>query len=531
HEEKQIEEEQAANAQYWKIPACCDDDDDYNSAITHVLSIEEPNNSLKISSGSTTTHSNIFLPNYDVLPSCDDHIEEISSGSSTTHYDISLSEYDSFTFDLSNDQFPPTDMSDFANEEFAGELAHIIAPPEIHENPSTTHVNLPVEDDYSPLLAYVVWIFLAYLTLLHLAGSQPMLKSSYKVEDGVRISTPPLVGGVADVVVEIKGTVVPAILQNPTFSFFPPLTPLPKTSTITPPAPFSYIKQAAAEGWKAPDQYSTQSRAYRVFNKRTRVIVETIHVNFDELPHMASDHVSSDPAPQCQRTTLEHDSLSPGPQSQENAPQAARIVTTSNELDLLFSPMFNELFNGSTQVVSKSSAETTADAPNKYSDHAGCLDSRKSTSGGIQFLGGDKLVSWSSKKQDGTSRSSAEAEYVSLSTCCAQVLWLRTQLTDYGFHFDKIPITEYQLADLFTKALSEDRFKYLVRRLEGGEAIDSSYVLSEGTVGLRAASEPQIFLQYALGEVRRELIARLNNSWHELELKKERHEMLERWNL
>ncbi|GJY35444.1 retrovirus-related pol polyprotein from transposon TNT 1-94 [Tanacetum coccineum] len=68
------------------------------------------------------------------------------------------------------------------------------------------------------------------------------------------------------------------------------------------------------------------------------------------------------------------------------------------------------------------------------SDHAGCLDSRKSTSGGIQFLGGDKLVSWSSKKQDCTSMSSAEAEYVSLSACCAQVLWLRTQLTDYGFH-------------------------------------------------------------------------------------------------
>ncbi|GJW99543.1 retrovirus-related pol polyprotein from transposon TNT 1-94 [Tanacetum coccineum] len=48
------------------------------------------------------------------------------------------------------------------------------------------------------------------------------------------------------------------------------------------------------------------------------------------------------------------------------------------------------------------------------SDHAGCLDSRKSTSGGIQFLGGDKLVSWSSKKQDCTSMSLAEAKYISL---------------------------------------------------------------------------------------------------------------------
>ncbi|GJX41772.1 retrovirus-related pol polyprotein from transposon TNT 1-94 [Tanacetum coccineum] len=595
--------------------------------------------------------------------------------------------------------------------------------------------------------------------------------------------------------------------------------------------------------------YSTQSRAYRVFNKRTRIIVETIHVNFDELPQIASDHVSSDPVPQCLTTALEHYSLTPGPQSQENVPQAAETVTTSNALDLLFSPMFDELLNRTTPVVSKSSVVTTVDAPNqrqqqhttlstsitiatdtpllkiqttpettseaptqvptvtapeniiqaetnteyaqvdddefinnfstlnktstrnrwrdgyvrnhpkgyaqkegidfeesfapvarleavrlfiayaahksftvyqmdvktsflygplkeevyvnqpdgfvdpyhpdqvyrlkkalyglkqaprawydelsnflvskgfskgsidptlkfdismmeelkfflgiqihqsprgifinqaKYAqeilkkhgmtscdsigtpmatkhldadlngtpvdqtkyrsmvgalmyliasrpyivhatcycaryqakptenhltavkwifrylkdsinmglwypkdtgfeltvfsnlDHAGCLDSHKSTSGGIQFLGGDKLVSWSSKKQDCTLMSSAEAEYVSLSACCAQVLWLRTQLTDYGFHFDKIPMycdskaaiaiscnpvlhsrtkhinvryhfikeqvekgivelffvgTEYQLANLFTKALSEDRFKYLVRRL------------------------------------------------------------------
>nr|GFA51135.1 putative RNA-directed DNA polymerase [Tanacetum cinerariifolium] len=53
---------------------------------------------------------------------------------------------------------------------------------------------------------------------------------------------------------------------------------------------------------------------------------------------------------------------------------------------------------------------------------------------------GDKLVSWSSKKQDCTSLSFAEAMYVSLSACCAQVLWMRSQLTYYGFHFDKIPM-------------------------------------------------------------------------------------------
>ncbi|GJX43648.1 retrovirus-related pol polyprotein from transposon TNT 1-94 [Tanacetum coccineum] len=111
--------------------------------------------------------------------------------------------------------------------------------------------------------------------------------------------------------------------------------------------------------------YSTQSRAYRVYNKRTRVRVETIHVNFNELPLMASDYVSFDPLPQCPTTALEHDSLSPKTQSHKNVPQAAEIVTTSNELDLLFSPMFDELLNGTTPVVSKSSAVNAAEALDK----------------------------------------------------------------------------------------------------------------------------------------------------------------------
>nr|GEV72238.1 Gag-Pol polyprotein [Tanacetum cinerariifolium] len=62
---------------------------------------------------------------------------------------------------------------------------------------------------------------------------------------------------------------------------------------------------------------------------------------------------------------LEHDSLSPGLKCQENVTQPDRTVTTSNELDLLFSLMFNELLNESSKVVSKSSAVTTADAPNQ----------------------------------------------------------------------------------------------------------------------------------------------------------------------
>ncbi|GJR80762.1 retrovirus-related pol polyprotein from transposon TNT 1-94 [Tanacetum coccineum] len=85
--------------------------------------------------------------------------------------------------------------------------------------------------------------------------------------------------------------------------------------------------------------YSTQSRAYRM--------------------------LSSDPVPQCPTTELEHDSLTPIPQSQENVPHAAETVTMSNELDFLFSLMFDELLYRTAIVVSKSSAVNAADAPNK----------------------------------------------------------------------------------------------------------------------------------------------------------------------
>nr|GFC45727.1 hypothetical protein [Tanacetum cinerariifolium] len=78
---------------------------------------------------------------------------------------------------------------------------------------------------------------------------------------------------------------------------------------------------------------------------------------------MASDQNSSDPAPECQTMTLKHDSLSPERKCQENASHGDRTVTTSNELYLLFSPMFDELLNRSSKVVSKSSAVSAADAP------------------------------------------------------------------------------------------------------------------------------------------------------------------------
>ncbi|GKF88311.1 hypothetical protein Tco_0259188 [Tanacetum coccineum] len=106
-------------------------------------------------------------------------------------------------------------------------------------------------------------------------------------------------------------------------------------------------------------------------------------------------------------------------------------------------------------------------------DHASCVDTRKSTSRGIQFLG-DKLVSWMSKKHDCTTMSSVKAEYGALSASsiaisCNPVQHSRTKHINFRYHFIKEQVergiielhffrTEYQLADKFTKALLEERF-------------------------------------------------------------------------
>nr|GFB32486.1 hypothetical protein [Tanacetum cinerariifolium] len=160
----------------------------------------------------------ISLPEYEAFSFYDDHIEEISSGSTTTTFDISLPEYDSFIIDLPNDQFPSTDRSDFTHEEFGDKPAHIISPPEyecfyfrdlpdlgelisslnseICENLSSTiRLNLPIKDDHSPLLAYVVWIFLAYLTRVVPTNYDP---KGERFLIASRFPTPPLAWNVED---------------------------------------------------------------------------------------------------------------------------------------------------------------------------------------------------------------------------------------------------------------------------------------------------------------------------------------------
>jgi hypothetical protein len=74
-----------------------------------------------------------------------------------------------------------------------------------------------------------------------------------------------------------------------------------------------------------------------------------------------------------------------------------------------------------------------------YADWAGCKIVRKSTSGTCQFLG-RSLVSWVSKKQNSVALSTAEAEYIVAGHCCAQLLWMRQTLRDYGYKLSKVPL-------------------------------------------------------------------------------------------
>nr|GEZ05457.1 retrovirus-related Pol polyprotein from transposon TNT 1-94 [Tanacetum cinerariifolium] len=166
--------------------------------------------------------------------------------------------------------------------------------------------------------------------------------------------------------------------------------------------------------------------------------------------------------------------------------------------------VFADADHAGCQDTRRSTSGTFADA-----DHAGCQDARRSTSGSAQFLE-ERLISWSSKRQRSVAISSMEAEYIALSGCCAQILWMRSQLLDYSLGFNKIPMycdnksvialccnnvqhsrskhidiryhfikeqvengvieiyfvnTEYQLADFFTKALGRERIEFLINKL------------------------------------------------------------------
>ncbi|GJX99097.1 retrovirus-related pol polyprotein from transposon TNT 1-94 [Tanacetum coccineum] len=337
--------------------------------------------------------------------------------------------------------------------------------------------------------------------------------------------------------------------------------------------------------------YAPTKKAFRIYNRRTRRIIETIHVDFDELTAMASEHSSSGPALHEMTPVSISSGLVPNP------PSSTPFVPPSrSDWDLLFQPMFDESLNPPTNVdlqapeviapipeavapehaVSTGSPSSTTvdqDAPSPSNSHTTQetqtpiishdveednhdievahmgndpyfgipipeVPSNQPTSSVVihTIVHPDHQVSEHNSKwtkdhplenifgaldrpvstrpckglQKSAAISSTEAEYIALSGCCAQVLWMRSQLTDYGFGFNKIPMycdnksaialccnnvqhsrskhidirfhfikehvengvielyfvnTEYQLADIFTKALGRERIEFLINKL------------------------------------------------------------------
>ncbi|GJR69587.1 integrase, catalytic region, zinc finger, CCHC-type containing protein [Tanacetum coccineum] len=247
--------------------------------------------------------------------------------------------------------------------------------------------------------------------------------------------------------------------------------------------------------------YVPAKKAFRIYNRRTQKIMETIHVTFDELTAMASEQfglgsglqvmtpaISSSglvpniiPQQPCveesPKTPLFHDdplyeflhedSTSQGSSSNVRpshkplpfAPVARIeaihifIANAANKNMTIFQMDVKRTFlNGELKEemsfflglqISHSPKDTPMVEKNKLDEdlHGTPVDAtlNRGMIGSLMYLtSSDKLVSWSSKKQKSIVISSTEAEYIALYVCCAQIMWIRSQLTNYGFTFNKI---------------------------------------------------------------------------------------------
>nr|GEW61110.1 copia protein [Tanacetum cinerariifolium] len=281
--------------------------------------------------------------------------------------------------------------------------------------------------------------------------------------------------------------------------------------------------------------FAPAKKAFRILNRRTWIIFEIVHVTFDELTAMVCEQFSSGPglhsmtpatsiqevaAPRAEVFVDSPVSISISQDASSTSAVDPTLFTWHARNDLLLAKptekhlqavkrifrYLNGTINTGLLYLKDTDMSLTAYAD---ADHVGCQDTGRSTSGSAQFLG-DKLVSWSSKKQKSTAFSSTEAKYIALYGCCAQILWMCSQLTDYDFQFNKVPLycnnkstivlcsnnvqhfrakyidvrchfikeqvengivelyfvrTEYQLADIFTKPLPRERFNFLIDKL------------------------------------------------------------------
>ncbi|GJY48155.1 retrovirus-related pol polyprotein from transposon TNT 1-94 [Tanacetum coccineum] len=282
------------------------------------------------------------------------------------------------------------------------------------------------------------------------------------------------------------------------------------------------------------------SKGYRVYNKRTRLIVESINLRFDEIKEVSETFVANDTlglVPQRQKVS-DYDNPDPALELQTVSPSADTTVPSQQDLDLLFSPLYDDIFNNGTSRVNKSSSPTDNSAPQDthpsmnihptsepttptnvnaeenndnqaeftiilYTGGYGCTTRRirlipdhpykvylsKKASHGLKqapeslLRGTIHMGLWYPKGSGFELTAFSDADHAGCIDTRKSTFYLvntmRTQLQDYGFNYNKIPLycdsqsaiaisatpTEYQLADMFTKALPEERFQYLVRRI------------------------------------------------------------------
>ncbi|GKA56808.1 putative ribonuclease H-like domain-containing protein [Tanacetum coccineum] len=276
------------------------------------------------------------------------------------------------------------------------------------------------------------------------------------------------------------------------------------------------LAQGFSKGVVDPTLFIQKTGKHTLHNPRGIFINQSKYAN--EILKKFDLHKSNPvDTPMVERTKLDEDlSGIPVHQTQYSSMIGSLMYLTASRPDLIFAVCMCARYQSKPtkkhlEAVKRVFPKDTAMALTAYADadHAGCQDTQRSTSGSAQFLG-DKLVSWSSKKQTSTSISSTEAEYIAMSGCCAQILWMRSQLSDYGFAYNHIPLycdnksaialccnnvqhskskhidirhhfireqvekgvvelyfvrTEYQLADIFTKALPRERFEFILPRL------------------------------------------------------------------
>ncbi|GJT25126.1 hypothetical protein Tco_0895063 [Tanacetum coccineum] len=181
-----------------------------------------------------------------------------------------------------------------------------------------------------------------------------------------------------------KGKSVETKFDKPSVVRQPNAQRIPKPSVLGIPLPFSdSLEKDSLSQTKSPNSqtnidgenldkmkekgdlcilvgYSTQSKGYYVYNKRTRLIVESIHLRFDEIKEKSETSVTNDTSglvPQRQKAS-DYDNPDPAPKLQNVSPSADTKVPSQQELELLFGPLYDEFFNDGTSRVNKSSSPT-----------------------------------------------------------------------------------------------------------------------------------------------------------------------------